>query len=404
MLSIKFKENVYLIVVIAVSIFTSGCAQKLHHQPLDKVAYAAIDFTDAASGDRWWGDTKPPLIEHNLRLQAEVLKKRFPSAVNATKKNAPAYHSLTISGGGADGAFGAGILVGWSKSGQRPEFEIVTGTSTGAIIAPFAFLGTKYDKVLLEIYSQLTKDKIYQSQFLSGIFGGSSIADTKSLQQQIEKYITLELIEEIAKQHEKLRSLLIVTTHLDAMRPMIWDIGQIASRRDSESVALIRKILLASAAIPVLFPPVVFDFEKDGKQFTELHIDGGVTRNAFSYPAKISIKEIESIQRLTFNRNVYVIQNGNNKMPYAPTPVDLMGIASRTTLGLLQGKINADIEHIYYLSKRDDINFNMIEIPDEYIADKSIDFDPQYMDDLIKLGMKIGISGTFWYQKPPSER
>lgn len=389
---------------IIVTLVISGCAQKLQHQPLDKETYANLDFADAGSKDRWWGDTKPPSLDKALKLAAKRLRNEFPSLVNATEENRITISSLTISGGGADGAFGAGILVGWTKSGKRPEFQTVTGTSTGAILAPFAFLGPKYDKVLLEIYSQLSKDKIYQSQLLSGVFGGSSIADTTSLQQQIKKYITLDLINEIAEQFLEGRNLFVVTTHFDAMRPMIWSLGEISLRRDTDSVKLIRKIILASAAIPVLFPPVVFDYEKDGKKFTELHIDGGVTRNAFAYPAQISIKEMDKILGVKFNRYIYVIQNGNSKMPYSPAPVDLIGIASRTILTLLQSKINADVERIYYLSQRDELNFNMIEIPDYFIADKAIDFDQKYMNDLVELGMKLGSSGEFWYKKPPSER
>lgn len=403
-MKVSIKRYWHFFAFIIMTLVISGCAKKLIHKPLDKKEYAAIDFSDAGGEERWWGDTKPPFLVEGLKLQAEILKKRFPSAVSAKKEDAPQLSTLTISGGGADGAFGAGLLVGWTKSGERPEFQMVTGTSTGAIIAPFAFLGAKYDSVLLEIYSQLTKDKVYESQLLSGIFGGASIADNTFLQQQIEKYITLELIEEIALEHEKARNLFIVTTHFDTMRPMIWHIGGIAAKRNIESVKLIRKIMLASAAIPILFPPVAFDREKDGKHFTELHIDGGVTRNAFSYPAQISMPEIEKIQGLTFNRNVYVIHNGNNKLPYSPAPVDLIGIASRTTLGLLQDKVNSDIERIYYISQRDGIKFNMIEIPDYFVADRAIDFDPKYMNDLLDLGVKIGIRGSFWNHKPLSER
>ena len=404
MLYIKKLTGMNITLVLTFTFLLSGCAQKILHKPLDKKTYDALAFSDSLSEDRWWGDTLPPSIKRNLIQQAEILKQRFPTAINADSENAPEYNSLTISGGGADGAFGAGLLVGWTQSGQRPQFEMVTGTSTGAVLAPFAFLGSKYDEVLLSIYSELTKDKIYQSQFFSGFFGGSSIADTTSLQEQIKKYITLDLIEKIAEQHKKSRSLFIVTTHFDAMRPMIWDIGGIASRRDNASVKLIRKIILASAAIPVMFPPVTFEFEKNGKLFTELHVDGGVTRNAFSYPAKISVKEIEKIQGLIFKRNVYVIQNGNSKIPFAPSPVDMIGIATRTTLGLLQEKINADVERIYYLTQRDEIGFKMIEIPDEFVADRAIDFDPEYMNQLIALGIEIGSTGNFWHSTPPSIR
>ena len=120
--------------------------------------------------------------------------------------------------------------------------------------------------------------------------------------------------------------------------------------------------------------------------------------------AKISIKEIEKIQGLTFKRNVYVIQNGNSKLPFTPAPVDMIGIATRTTLGLLQEKINADVERIYYLTQRDEVGFNMIEIPDYFKADKAIEFDSVYINELLKVGLEMGQTGSFWHSLPPSER
>ena len=292
--------------------------------------------------------------------------------------------------------------MGWTKPGKRPQFELVTGTST--IIAPFPFLGEKYDDILYDIYAKLTREKVYESRFLNGMLGGSAIADTSSLGTQIEKHITLNLIKEIAAEHRKARSLFVVTTHFDSMRPMIWNIGSIAEKENNEAVLLIRKIILASASIPVLFPPVKFEREIDGKIYTELHVDGGGTRNAFSYPAKITMPNIERIQGLHFERNVYVIQNSNSKLSYEPAPTDLAGIASRTTLGLLQNKINSDIEKIYYLSKRDGTYFNMIEIPDYFKADKAIEFDSVYINELLKVGLEMGQTGSFWHSLPPSER
>lgn len=388
-------------------VLLTSCAQKIVHTPLSPEQYQAMDLSDSGGAERWWGDTAPPLLEESLKRDALILRQRFPDAI-PTRHNelspAPVYNSLIISGGGADGAFGAGIIVGWTKSGKRPQFEVVSGTSTGAVIAPFAFLGAKYDDVLHDIYANLTREKVYESTLLKGIFGGSSIADTTSLREQIKQHINLQLIKEIAAEHRKARNLFVVTTHFDSMRPMIWDIGNIAAQENDEAVLLIRKIILASASIPVLFPPVKFERQVNGKTYTELHIDGGVTRNAFSYPAKISIAEIERIQGLHFQRNVYVIQNSNSKLYYEPAPTDLTGIASRTTLGLLQNKTNADIEQIYYLSQRDGINFHMIEIPDSFKADKAIEFDSGYINELLKLGIEVGQQGIFWHKVPPSVR
>lgn len=404
---VQIFKTKYSILIIILSLLVSACAQRIKHTPLTPEQYNAIEFSDPGGSDRWWGDTAPPKLEESLKKSAVILKQQFPRAAishHENTSNPPKYESLIISGGGADGAFGAGILVGWTKSGKRPQFELVTGTSTGAIIAPFAFLGEKYDDILYDIYAKLTREKVYESRLLNGMLGGSAIADTSSLRAQLEKHITISLIKEIAAEHRKARSLFVVTTHFDSMRPMIWNIGSIAEKENNEAVLLIRKIILASASIPVLFPPVKFEREIDGKIYTELHVDGGVTRNAFSYPAKITMPNIERIQGLHFERNVYVIQNSNSKLSYEPAPTDLAGIASRTTLGLLQNKINSDIEKIYYLSKRDGTYFNMIEIPDYFKADKAIEFDSVYINELLKVGLEMGQTGTFWHSLPPSER
>lgn len=239
---------------------------------------------------------------------------------------------------------------------------------------------------------------------MSGLLSGSAVSDTTSLKKQIKKYVTPELVEAIAKEHAKNRKLFVVTTHFDAMRPMIWDIGEIASNRGKDAAPLIVKLILASASIPVLFPPVPIERKINDKHFTELHVDGGMTRSVFAYPAQISVKEVDRIQGLNFHRNVYVILNSNNRLPYEPASVDVLSIAERSTNGLLQNQANADIERIYYLAQRDGINFNMIEIPDNFVADGATNFDPTYMKKLLELGMEIGRKGSFWHDKPPAER
>ena len=390
--------------IFSAILFLSACAQTVEHHPLSTADYEAMEFADAGGVERWWGDALPPDLEAGLIENAKILRKRFPDAVHATRDNAPVQSTLALSGGGANGAFGAGILVGWSESGLRPEFEMVTGSSTGSIIAPFAFLGSEYDDTLLEIYSSITRDDIYQPKVLTGLLSGSALADTASLQKQIEKYVTQELVTAIAVEYKKNRSLFIVTTHFDAMRPMIWNIGAIAAQGGTDSRDLIRKVILASAAIPIMFPPVPIEWEENGKRFTELHVDGGVTRNVFAYPAQISIKEIEKIQGLTFRRKIFVIQNGNTQLRYEPAKTGVMSIAARAVKGLLQNKGNADVERIYYITQRDGVAFNMIEIPNSFVADGATDFDPDYIAKLLALGRATGKRGDFWHDKPPSER
>jgi len=184
--------RIYLILIT--SILLAGCTKTVVHTPLTTEEYLALDFDDAGGLERWWGDIKPPDLKEGLLAEANILKQQYPNAANATDTNAPVRNLLAISGGGANGAFGVGILNGWTKSGQRPEFHIVTGASTGAIIAPFAFLGSEHDSTITKIYSTLSKDKIYQSQLFSGLVLGSAITDTASLEKQIETYVTIDLL------------------------------------------------------------------------------------------------------------------------------------------------------------------------------------------------------------------
>lgn len=386
------------ILVLSAVLFLAACAQTVEHRPLSVLEYQSLNFEDAGGKERWWGDIAPPDLMETLKSQSSNKKKVSFKAPKSEE------NLLALSGGGANGAFGAGLLAGWTQSGQRPDFQIVTGVSTGAIIAPFAFLGADYDDELLNIYKSTTKDKVYQPKIFSGLVSGSAVSDTTSLKNQIKKHVTPALIDKIAVEYRKGRNLFLVTTHFDAMRPMVWDIGYIANHREEDGIDLIRDIILASAAIPVLFPPVAIEWQADGKAFTELHVDGGMTRSVFAYPAKINVAEIDRLRGTKVKRNIYVVMNGNAELRYEPAPTGVLGIAERATFGLLQNQANADLERIYYLARRDNIGFQTIEIPDSFIADGSTEFDPIYMKELLKIGYEIGQGGDFWYNKPPSER
>ena len=206
-----------------------------------------------------------------------TLNRRLSKTVLGDKSN-----YLSLSGGGDNGAFGAGLLVGWTEQGTRPEFNLVTGISTGALIAPFAYLGKDYDRVLTEVYTQVKPSDIFKSRgFLSGFFG-DGLADTSPLFQLISKHVTDDFLKKVAHEYnQRGRWLLIGTTNIDAGTPVIWNMGQIASVGSPESLELFRKILLASASIPAAFPPVMFDFMIDGKEFQEMHVDGGATTQVF---------------------------------------------------------------------------------------------------------------------------
>jgi predicted acylesterase/phospholipase RssA len=396
----KFLKALAVLYVAAIAV---GCAELVEHHPLSTNEYKQTDFS-SLNWERFWGDAAPANLEPALRKMSARLKVQYPEAINAKPDTAPVLDGLTISGGGANGAFSAGLLVGWTESGTRRSFHFVTGVSAGAMIAPFAFLGSDYDDNLLKLYASIRRDTVYRANALSGLLFGSALYDTAPLKRLIAKFVTREIIKKIAEQYQLGRSLYIITTHFDALRPMVWNIGAIANRRGDSAVKLIRQIILASAAIPVLFPPIPIEWELDGKRFTELHVDGSISQHIFAYPTQIHLDRLDKAMGLTFRRRIFVIRNGNLQSTYEPASVTVGSIAERALNAILQNQANGDIERIYHLARRDGIKFNMIAIPNTFRADNSMDFDPEYMHALASLGRKIGRRGNFWQDHPPAEQ
>ena len=191
---------------------------------------------------------------------------------------------LAVSGGGANGAYGVGILLGWTAAGTRPEFALVTGISTGALIAPFAFLGPEYDARLKEAYTSMTTKDIAKPRSALGTLNSDAATDTAPLKAHIARYVDQEVIDAIAREFRRGRRLFIGTTNLDAIRPVFWNIGYIAVSGRPDAGDLIRTILLASASIPAVFPPQYIPVEAGGKRYDEIHVDGGAVAQAFLYP------------------------------------------------------------------------------------------------------------------------
>src|SRR6185369_1305767 len=263
----------------------SGCSSLRERKPVPEEMVEAATIPGVRYA-RFWGDVAPPDLEERIKEVRARAEAAFPDAKNQPRK------FLAISGGGSNGAFGAGLLAGWTESGKRPQFDIVTGVSTGSLIAPLAFLGPEYDPQLKEIYTSYdTKDIAKKRSLLKGLTGDAMFS-TKPLKELIEKYLDEKLLRAIAVESKKGRLLMVGTTNLDTGRPVLWNIGRIAESGTPEALELARNVLLASAAIPAAFPPVFLDVEVDGKKYQEMHVDGGTTTQAFLYPIGLDWKKL----------------------------------------------------------------------------------------------------------------
>jgi predicted patatin/cPLA2 family phospholipase len=345
---------------------------------------------------RMWGDQLPADIEGRI----ELIRRQLASNGDESAFSRPHYY-LSISGGGANGAFGAGLLKGWSESGTRPEMSIVTGISTGALIAPFAFLGSDYDDELEQLYTKLsTKDLIEKRSLIGGLLS-DALADTQPLRDLLRNKIDDQMIAAIAKEYNKGRRLLIGTTNLDAKRPVIWNIGAIAAVGTEESAQLIRDIMLASASIPGLFPPVRITVRVGQQEYDELHVDGGVTSQVFLYPAQLDLRDAKEKIGASGTHTVYVIRNSDLQPRWSEVKPKLGPVAFTSISTLIRTQGIGDLYRIYLGAKRDGIAYRVAYIPGDFDLEPDEDFDPKYMRALFDLGYEKARDGFGWATSPP---
>ena len=321
----------------------------------------------------------------------------FRRAAGLPTNPLPPANFLAVSGGGDDGAFGAGLLAGWTESGTRPEFKLVTGVSTGALIAPFAFLGSAYDASLRECYTSMTADNVFRMRGLTAAVFDDAMADTSPLAAVIARYANQAMLEAIAREYGKGRVLLIGTTDLDAQRSVIWNIGAIASSGHPRALELFHKILRASAAVPGAFQPVLFDVELDGRQYQELHVDGGAIAQLFLYPPAVDLRTAAP-RRV---RRAFIIRNARLDPHYAVTDRRTISIAGRAVTTMLSASGRNDILRTWFISKRDGVDYNLAFIGPEFNVPGSGEFKPSYMGALYDYGYQQARHGYRWHKAPP---
>ena len=378
---------------LMVTLSACGSVPERNPVPEDLITKAVIPGVPRA---RFWADEWFKLSEERLTHLSDADTKKHYAAVYGKPHN-----YLAISGGGADGAFGAGLLTGWTASGTRPEFTMVTGISTGALIAPFAFLGAEYDHQLKTVYTTTETKDIAKERSLISAFFGDSAADTEPMKQLIARHITDDVIKAIGREHRSGRRLYIGTFNLDAGRPVIWSIGAIASSDYPHKATLIRSVMRASAAIPVAFSPVVIPVESEGKQFDELHVDGGTGSQVFVYPPQVNWAEVTKKLKVAGQPRVFVIRNAFLYPNYEGVKLAVMPIASRSISSLIRTQGVGDLYQIHGLCERDGNDFNLAYIPPSFDEEPAEDFDSVYMTKLFDFAYELGRNGYSWEKGPP---
>ena len=368
--------------LLAVALVIAGCSS------LPRTSYTA---SDAASST--------VLDVSELRRYADEPAAAFLKTEASPRARTLSY--LALSGGGADGAYGAGVLNGWSAAGTRPEFSVVSGVSTGALIAPFAFLGPAYDATLRDVYtsgiaeSLLNTPSIVHAVFGSGLFGNTH------LRELVARYISQDMLGAIAAEHARGRRLFIVTTNLDTQRTVIWDMGRIAAIKSTQALNLFRDVMAASASIPVVFPPMLIDAEANGHRFQEMHVDGGVTAPVLTLPEAFLLRNGAPARGLRMN--IYVLVNDKVERDFQLVPNSTIEIAARTSASVTKTQIRSVLYETYDFARRNNFGFNLTYIDKNLPSPTSFGFEAGYMRSLYQYGYDKAKTGDFWAKSPPSD-
>lgn len=393
----------YYLGLLFTSLFVSGCATLPRDPvPLEQMGQAEVVGTP---GIRAWGGQVSPLFQQDMIESIKQDLARLDELV-LDEHGVPVYSALALSGGGSHGAFGAGFLYGWTQSGERPDFKLVSGISTGALIAPYAFLGKDYDEILKKVYTTTSTESIADKLDIFSIFQGEALASTDPLKNLLQEYVTEAMIDDVARVHdEEGRRLYIGTTHMDAQRMIVWNMGLIAKSDHPDKYQLFRDVMMASASIPVAFPPIYIKVELDGKIYDEMHADGGTISQVMFYGGTMDFKAMGLEMGMDMQKwpvgNVYIIRNGQLAGEPEQIKRKLPAISARAVSTMIKSAARSDLYRIYAFSKKERSNFHYVDIPDDFEFTAEEPFDPEEMVRLFEQGEKMGRDKESWLTEPP---
>lgn len=313
------------------------------------------------------------------------------------------YEMLGVSGGGEDGAFGAGLLNGWSDHGGRPVFDLVTGVSTGALTAPFAFLGSDWDGPLRSVYTETAPGDVLRTRGILAALTDDAMADNEPLFRTISRHLDQRMLDALAQGYRDGRLLFVGTANLDAQVPVTWNVGAIAASGHPGALHLIRRILLASAVIPGAFPPVMLDVTVAGRRYQEMHVDGGAFTQVFLYPRRVTELRRQRIRRgeRVLPGRAFIIRNGRLDPNWAEVDRRTLTIAGRAISTMIGSSGYNDVVRIWNTAERDGVDFNLAFISSDFTGTFSEPFEAAYMRALYDYALTRARRGFDWVKRPP---
>lgn len=331
----------------------------------------------------------------NVRFYADADAAVFDRFVPPATGGPQGASYLALSGGGADGAFGAGFVNGLTRSGRRPTFTIVSGVSTGALMAPFVFLGPRYDEALEKLYTGgLGAMLIKKVNIINGLFG-NALVESDKLGRLVKENLDDEVMAQVAAEHRKGRRLFVATTNLDAQRPVVWDLGAIATSGSPNALALFQQVVTASASIPSLFPPRLVGVEAQGRVFKEMHVDGSTIQQIFVAPDAVLYGDQPS-PSLSKLKTIYVLLNNKVAPTFAVTPNETFAVGARSLSTVLRREVQTNVQTANAYARRHHVAFNLAAIPGDYDDSAADTFDPAFMRQLFDYGVATGTSASPW--------
>ncbi len=300
--------------------------------------------------------------------------------------------ALVLSGGGAGGAFGAGALVGLSRRQERPQYDVVTGVSTGALIAPFAFLGADWDAQLTEAFTSGRGAPMSVHGLLALPLGASR--RSAALNALVDHYVTSDLVRAVAEEAGRGRLLWVATTDLDKEETVIWDLGSIAMRGGEPARKLFRDVVVASASIPGVFEPVLIHVQQGGRMYDEMHVDGNASSPLFIAPvaAYFTLLDKGSLD----GAQVYVLINGQIINAPETTPFKLRPIVARTFSVALKHMSTAQAVAVDQFAEKYRMSVQSTYLPFDYPQYNSADFRTSTMRPLFDYGARCAQNGHLW--------